>query len=134
MGELLGEQHVERPAWRQHLPGLIAVSAAVAVIAGVAIWWFTRGPDMQQIADEVKSSLQQELITGPAAEYNLQVVKVGVVHLDGNQYKAIADVQTMKGAIHQVALDVTTDGKQLIWQTEPGAFLFAAEERAYAPS
>lgn len=114
---------------RRQLPVAIAFLVLLVVGAGAAVWWFSRGPSESDIAAQLKDSLQQELRTGQMAQFRLQVVDVQVIHASGNQYKGVADVRTVRGALHQVALDVTTDGDRVLWQTSPGAFFFAAQER-----
>lgn len=74
----------------------------------------------------VKKSMQRDLDRDPElGKLDLRVVDVTLVNKSGNEYKGIATVRTPDGETHDVAVDVTTDGENLLWETPPGAFIFA---------
>lgn len=117
---------------KRRLPAAIAVLVLIVAATGVAVWWLSRGPSDADIATQLKASVQHELATGQMSEYRLQVADVSVIRVVGNQYKGIADIRTTRGALHQVALDVTADGDRVFWQTSPGAFFFVIQEQSSA--
>lgn len=76
----------------------------------------------------VKSSMQHKFDTDPdLSPLNLTVVDVFLVNKAANEYKGIATVKTPEGPDHDVAVDVTADGSNVLWETAPGAFAFAAQ-------
>lgn len=79
-------------------------------------------------AATVKSSMQHKLDADPdLSPLKLTVVDVLLVNKAGNEYKGIATVTTPEGTDHDVAVDVTADGSNVLWETAPGAFAFAAQ-------
>lgn len=119
------------PPW---LPALCLLIAAAApgcssnVDGGpVAVPTATISPS-EAAATTVKSSMQHKLDTDPnLSPLNLTVVDVILVNKAGNEYKGIATVKTPEGPDHDVAVDVTADGTNVLWETAPGAFAFAAQ-------
>ncbi|BBZ55029.1 hypothetical protein MPHO_20210 [Mycolicibacterium phocaicum] len=94
-----------------------------------------------EVAAEVRSAMQSKLDTDPdLSPLHLKVTHVDLANKAGNEYKGIATVTTSRGKTHDVPIDVTADGDKLVWETAPGAFLFAvqdlptqAPDRAAAP-
>ena len=87
------------------------------------------GPSPEQIGSNVQASMQQTFSTDPnLSQFNLRVTKVVVVKEHGNKYQGMATVFTKKGTEKQVAVEVTAEGDNVIWKTEHGALLFAAQE------
>ncbi|KDE98389.1 hypothetical protein Y900_005410 [Mycolicibacterium aromaticivorans JS19b1 = JCM 16368] len=81
----------------------------------------------EKAAADVKTSMQHKLDTDPDfARASLTVIDVTLVQKSGNEYKGIATVRSRDGADHQVPVDVTSDSANTLWETPPGAFLFAA--------
>lgn len=77
----------------------------------------------------VKTSMQQKFDTDKdLSQFDLQVVDVALVNKAGNGYKGMATVRTKKGAEHDVSIDVTYDGDNILWEAPPGAFLFALDD------
>lgn len=124
------------------------IAAAVVVLLAVAVAGCGKsevdgtalpvaGPSMSaadQAADLVKSSMQRKLDTDPdLSPLHLKVVNVELVNKNGNEYKGIATVRTSKGATHEVPIDVTADGENVIWEAGPGAFLFALQDNPTKP-
>lgn len=103
------------------------VALAVLVLASGVYWYFDNHLSKNQIAQTVSTTLQAKLESGDLAQYGMKVLKVDVLHENGNKYTGIATID-LKGKPHQVSLSVVADGKNVAWQTEQGAFLFAAQE------
>jgi hypothetical protein len=86
-------------------------------------------------AAAAKKSIQDKLDSdADLSKLNLKVVDVVLVNKSGNDYKGIATVKTPIGREHDVSVDVTADQDNLIWETAPGAFLFALQEQSPAPA
>lgn len=82
-----------------------------------------------EAAAGVKSSMQQKLDTdADLSKLKLTVTDVTLVNKAGNEYKGIATIRTKTGSTHDVPIDVTADGDNLIWDAGPGAFLFALRD------
>ncbi|HIE4193350.1 MULTISPECIES: hypothetical protein [Burkholderia] len=115
-------QKMKRPGWK--VVGIVAL----AVIGGL-FWYQSTHLSKAEIASTVKSGLQQKLSSGDLSEFHMSVKDVTVLHETGNKYRAMATVD-LEGKPHQVAVSIVADGNQLAWETEQGAFLFAAQEKA----
>ncbi|WP_255604778.1 hypothetical protein [Mycolicibacterium xanthum] len=77
-------------------------------------------------AAEVKVSMQRKLDSDPdLKELGLTVVDVVLVNKSGNEFKGIATVKTPDGVKHDVPVEVTSDEDNTLWETPPGAFVFA---------
>jgi hypothetical protein len=82
------------------------------------------GTSKKQLEQQVTSSFQEKMNTDPAYNgYGLTVHSVTLVSSGGNNYDGIANL-LYKSRAYDVPITVTSDGKTLIWQTKPGAFLF----------
>lgn len=132
------------------VPAALAVGAAgvaSAVTLGVVLWprqepapapptiatapqpaTTTSAPQpAEAVAEAVQSAMQEDLDDDPDLP-SLKVTNVRLVHKSGNEYKGIATVRTSDGELHDVPVDVTADDANLLWETPPGAFAFAADE------
>lgn len=130
---------------RGKLTALVVTSLAVAVVgcshvtgSPVAVPSATPTTTSQSPTEAaaaiVKESLQHKLRTDPdLAKLNLAIVDVQLVNKAGNEYKGIATVKTQDGTEHDVPLDVTADGNNVLWETPPGAFLFALRDNPEPP-
>ncbi len=108
----------------------LAVLVVMALVTGCSVVDAIQGKSPGDIGETVKQSMQQSMDTDPNfSPYDLRIVKVDVVKASGNEYNGIATVRTPKGSEHPVAVKVTADGEKVLWNTEPGAFLFAAQEQ-----
>lgn len=89
-------------------------------------------------AAEVKTSMQRKFDSdADLSRLKLTVTDVTLVNKAGNEYKGIATVRASSGATRDVPINVTADDENLIWDAEPGAFLFAVQDppsQAAAPS
>lgn len=97
----------------------------VALIGGGA-WYMENHLTEDQISQEVKNGLQQQLDQGDLKDVHLQVSKITLLHDQGNRYQAIAGV-LMDGKSHDVNINVLVDGRKVAWKTDDGAFLFVAQ-------
>lgn len=109
-------------------PNRWIVALVIVLIAGGAYWYSANHLSKDEIAQTVTSTLQKKLDSGDLAEYHMKVQKVDVLHEGGNKYKALVTVD-LDGKPHDVPLSVVVDGTKVAWETEQGAFLFAAQER-----
>lgn len=101
---------------------IIASLMIVAAIAGC-------GMSPEDIGETVKSSMQETLSTNSNfKEQNLRVQNVQVLKKGGNAYKGIASI-SYKGTSHDVPIEITVDGKNVMWEAAPGAFMFIAQEQ-----
>ena len=78
----------------------------------------------EDVASTVESSLQEELDTGTRfQEFDVEVDKVDVVHEEGNVYRGQAVLQ-YSGEEHRVPVDITVEGRNVMWRIEPDALMF----------
>jgi hypothetical protein len=82
------------------------------------------------LAGRVEQSMQHNLDSNQGlAQYHLSVQQVTVVPEVGNEYEGLATIRTAKGTQRDVAVHVVADKDGgMIWQVDPGAFLFAVQE------
>lgn len=84
------------------------------------------GLSKEELSQGVRDSMQQTFNTNADyKEYKLQVSSVDVIQESENKFKGIAHVN-FDGSIHDVPVEITVDGKQFMWNSEPGAFTFIA--------
>lgn len=141
--ELLQEQKPRKlwPLWA----GLVV---AVCVAVGSVVLVLTRPADRQPVAAtptsttqpptvspaelaaaNVRVSMQNKLDSDPdLSKLKLKVVDVVLINKAGNEFKGIATVKTPDGEEHDVPVEVTADKDNTLWETPPGAFVFAHEE------
>jgi len=82
------------------------------------------GATDEQIGETVRTSMQNTLDTDPQfARWNLQVTRVQVVHQTDNLYQGVATIR-FRATSHSVPVQVTYDGNNVVWKTDPGAFSF----------
>jgi hypothetical protein len=103
---------------------LIAIAAAVLLLAGCG-----STPDRDELNTKVRDSMQETLTNDPNfSDYEMVVIKVVLEEPSGDEYKGVATVRTPKGTEREVPVEVTADGSDVQWRTEPGAFTFASQE------
>lgn len=144
--------HVEKP--RRNWSVWIGLTATAAIAVGSVAFVVTRtSSDVPQaaptaapttaatsptpapteaIARAVKTAMQRTMDDDPDLE-DLTVVEVLLVHKSGNEYKGIATVKAADDTEHDVPVDVTADGSNVLWESPPGAFAFAGENRPSSP-
>lgn len=82
----------------------------------------------------VKVSMQEKLDSDPDLKsLRLTVVDVILVHKSGNEFKGIVHIQTKDDVVHDVQIDVMTDGQNMMWQTPPGSFNFVYDDVKPSP-
>jgi mono/diheme cytochrome c family protein len=107
------------------------IVASVAVVAALFIAGCS--PNREEIALKVQQSMQARVDTDPAlAESRIRILNVLVIHEAGNKYQGLAVVRSKRGAEHQVPVQVVAEGDNVIWTTQPGAFLFLVQEEVAA--
>jgi hypothetical protein len=85
---------------------------------------FGCNPSAENISETVKVSMQNRFYSNPAfSKYHLKVNEVKVIHDRDNHYQGIAKVE-FEGVLHNVPVDVTASGKDVMWKVEPGSFGF----------
>jgi hypothetical protein len=123
-----------RPYELRKLPKRALIAAGVVLALGLLGYylivnrpWEDNG--MPDLAGRVMQSVQHQLDTDQdLAQYHLSVQKVSVIPEFGNDYQGLATIRTKKGTERNVPIRVTADKDNMIWRTDPGAFLFAAQE------
>jgi len=116
------------------LPKRALIAAGVALALGLLGYYLITNPPWedngsQDVADRVRQSMQHQLDTDQGlAQYHLSVHKVTVILEFGNDYQGLATIRTKKGTERDVPIHVTAVKDNVIWRTDPGAFLFAAQE------
>lgn len=87
------------------------------------------GLSKEQIGETAKTSMQQTFDTDPQfKEWHLSVTSILVLKQSENLYQGIAKV-THNGTSHDVPVEITVDGAHVLWKTQPGAFMFVAQEQ-----
>lgn len=110
---------------------MVAVTVVCALVAGGVLLWQEFRPSADGVAEKVQVSMQESLDADQRyASYNMHVIRVSVIRKSGNEFDGIATIRMPSGSEHQVPIDVTTDGEQVMWQTQPGAFVFLLQEPA----
>ncbi len=105
---------------RSLLKMVIAISIAVFLVGC--------GMSKEQIAETTKVSMQQTFDTNAQLkEWQLKVTDVQVLKQGENRYQGIAKV-VHDGTTHDVPVDITVDGSDVMWKTDQGAFFFVAQK------
>ncbi len=116
---------------------LVAV-AATLIIAGSFIGyseWKSSQPSMDTLVPQLRRSMNQTLSADEQfRNLGLQLGEITVMRSVGNMFEGQVAVSTRKGTEHSVAVHINYDGETLIWQTDPGAFLFTAQEQLQGTS
>jgi hypothetical protein len=80
-------------------------------------------PSNEQIGGTVKASMQRTVDSDPDLKnLHLTVDSVVVIRAGDNSYRGLAKVKSDSQS-HDIPIELTADGKNVIWHTEPGAFL-----------
>ena len=92
---------------------------AVALLIGC-------GQSTEQIGETVKTSMQQKFDSDAQfKEWHLSVTRVQVLKQSENRYQGMATV-IYEGDSHDVPVEITADGSNVMWQTPSGSFMFVA--------
>jgi hypothetical protein len=108
---------------------------AMVVSMSIATFLVGCGMSEQQVSESTKRSMQQTFdIYAELQDAQLKVTDVQVLKRDGNRYQGIAKI-VHEGAIHEVPVEMTVDGSNVLWKTERGAFMFVRPqaERTSSP-
>jgi hypothetical protein len=109
------------------------VAAAVVLVAGWFAWHqytaHQEAAKTEHLNQSVKQSMQERFDSDPKfSKYHIQVEKVQLIKESGNKYNGIATVRTLRSSDHEVAIEVTADESNMMWQAQPGALMFLAQE------
>ncbi len=86
----------------------------------------------QDISQVIKTSMQEKFDSdADFSKHHLTVTSVDVVHQNANTYQGLAHL-SYKGTTHDVEVDITADGSNVIWKAPPGSFLFVAQDELKA--
>jgi len=86
------------------------------------------GLSPEQIGQTAKMSMQETFDKDPQfSNWGLQVTNVHVLRQGDNRYQGIATV-IHKGQFHDIPVEITADGSNIIWQVAPGSFMFVAQK------
>jgi len=100
---------------------LVLMVLLVVIVSGC-------GLSKDQIGETVKTSMQEKFDSDPQfKDWHLTVTGVQVLSKGGNQYQGIAKI-TYESTSHDVSVEITADGKNVMWQTAPGAFTFVFQK------
>jgi hypothetical protein len=111
---------------------LVAVAAAIVIAATFIGYseWKSSQPSMDGLTVQVRESMNQYLSTDEQfRDVGVQVTSITVMRSVGTMFEGQATVSTRKGKDHPVNVHINYDGDTLLWRTDPGAFLFAAQEQ-----
>jgi len=124
------------------VPTSISVKRLIQIIAGVAValvvgWvgWsqysdYRDAKKLDALTSEVQESMQSKFNTDPdISKYNIRVDEVGLIKETDTKYSGMATVHTPTSGEHKVSIEVKTDGSQIMWEANPGAFLFLVQEQ-----
>lgn len=97
---------------------------AIAIAAAFGIWYAFQ-PSADGLPDKVLASMNEFLSSDQQLrETGIHVTSVTALHATGNSYEGQATVAD--GSVdHQVMVHITYDGDSMLWNTDPGAFMFA---------
>jgi signal peptidase I len=101
---------------------VVATLLFAAVVVGCSM-------STDQIGETVKGSMQKTFDSDAQfKEWHLTVSRVQVLKQGDNRYQGIATV-IHEGTPHDVPIDITADGSNVMWKTEPAAFAFVAQQK-----
>lgn len=115
---------------------LVRIAVAVVVVGAVAWFGWNKYTEHQtakttaQLADRAEQSMQEYLNTDTSlSSYKVRVLRVDLNKVSDNKYEGVATVNTAQSGIeHLVPITVTNFSERMMWQAEPGAFLFLLRE------
>jgi ABC-type uncharacterized transport system auxiliary subunit len=111
MGEIM------RAAMRALACGVLAA----ALLVGCAL-------STDQIGETVKTSMQQKFDSDAQfKEWHLSATRVQVLKQSENRYQGMATVMH-EGEPQDIPVEITADGSNVMWQVQPGAFMFVAQK------
>jgi len=97
-------------------------------IVFVALNFVSCGPSKSSLESDIKVSFQEKLDTdSDYKKYGMQTQKATLMKSGSNTYDGFATV-LLGGNTHDVAISVTVDGTDYMWQTKPMAFAFLIQK------
>jgi ABC-type uncharacterized transport system auxiliary subunit len=85
------------------------------------------GMSTEQIGEIVKTSMQKKFDSdAQLKKWHLSVNRVQVIKQSENRFQGIATV-VHEGTSHDIPVEITADDSNVIWQVQPGAFMFVAQ-------
>jgi len=100
------------------------------IIPLILIFFFLEGcgPSNHDISESVKASMQQNFNSNPQfSKWHMTVAGVQVFKQGDNSYKGIATIMR-EGTKHDIPIQITIDGNNIMWEASPGSFTFLAQE------
>lgn len=84
------------------------------------------GQSTDQIGETVKTTMQQKFDSDAQfKKWHLSVTRVQVLKQGENRYQGIATV-VYEGESHDVLVEITADGSDVMWHAPSGSFMFVA--------
>lgn len=107
---------------------IVAFMAAIAHAPGMLALFAVGGMSTELVAESVKSSMQQKFDSDAGfKQWHLKVKGVHVLEQGDNRYQGMATV-VHDGKVHDVPVDITADGSNVMWTTQPGTFMFVLQK------
>jgi hypothetical protein len=66
-------------------------------------------------------------LTRKFKEWHITVTSVQLLKQGDNRFQGIAKL-THQGTSHDVPVEITADGTNVMWKTDPGVFMFVAQK------
>lgn len=86
------------------------------------------GLSKEEIGEAVKLSMQEKLDSESQwQQWHLNILNVQVFRKGWNKYQGIAKVKH-EGTSHDVQVEITADGKNVMWKVPPGGFSFIVQK------
>jgi len=104
-------------------------SCARGIFVAVAVSFVLAAcsPSPAEIGNKVLLGMQQRFATDPElSKLGISITSVVVVKQSDNKYQGLAIVQ-YKNIERQVSVEVTAQGDNVIWKTDPDAFMFVIQ-------
>ncbi len=102
------------PSTKTSLLGSLSIVAVLLCIAAGFLGWERLSVD--ELRDQVSTSIQSTWHENPATQ-NFRLKSLSLVRRNGNEYNGLL-VADVSGTEEQYDVDVTYDGKTIIWQTK----------------
>ena len=101
---------------------------AASVLAAFLVVLLGCGPKPERVSEMVLASMQEKFRTdSQLSTLGIEVVRVQVVKEGDNRFQGIATVKH-EGDSHQVPVQITAEGDNVIWRTDSGAFAFVMQK------
>ena len=105
----------------KRVPRVVVTAMLIIVATGC-------GLSNEKISETVKTSMQNTFNTNSQfKEWNMMVTSVQVLKQGGNNFKGIAKIMH-EGTSHDVSIEITVDGNNVMWEARPGSFMFVAQK------